>query len=176
MNLLLLVAIIVILSAVYGGVSAAPWLPTWKKDVAFIVSEILKYKPKSVADLGCGDGRFLFAIADKNPKIECHGYEVFILPYLAGIIRKFSRLRRYRNVHIHFGDFFRADISKHDFIITFLLEKAYTRLRNKYSELSPEALILTEAWRYEGIQPIEEFKKDDNSLPFYLYNARQFQK
>lgn len=176
MNLVLFVSIVIVLSAVYGGISAAPWLPTWKKDVSFIVTEILKKNPKSVADLGCGDGRFLFAIADINQEIECHGYEVFILPYLIAWVKKLSRPRRYKNVYLHFSDFFKKDLSRHDFIITFLLEKAYQKLAQKYSTLSKKALILTEAWKYKDIAPVQEFRKDKSSLPFYLYEAQQFQK
>lgn len=176
MNWLFVIFFIFLLSAVYGAVSAAPWLPTKKREEKVLVEKISKIKPKIVYDLGCGDGRLLFSGAQKLPETQFIGYEIFLLPYFIALTRKILKPKKYKNVKIIWGDFFRADISKADVIITFLLDKSYQKLKDKFSqELKDEALIVIEAWPIKGVAPIDEWSVE-GGLKFNIYKAEQMKK
>lgn len=161
-------------TAVYGAISAAPWLPTKKKERDLLVEKLSERNLKVICDLGCGDGRLLFALARKRKDIKLIGYEIFLLPYLIAVIWKFLGGKKYKNVKIIWGDFFRKDISESEVVITFLLDKAYERLKVKFAkELRDETLVIVEAWPMEKIE-VDEIWKVEGGLKFNVYKAKKF--
>jgi SAM-dependent methyltransferase len=161
---LYLILFIVLFSAAYGAISAAPWIPTRRGDVKRMIDLAGVKKGDVVYDLGCGDGRLVFAAARLGAKAT--GVEIFILAYLFAKIKSFF----IPHSRILFGDLFKKDISGADVVFIFLLDKSYGRLLAKFNrELKPGARVVVGCW------PIKEWpaeitdKPNKNLLTMYLY-------
>ena len=109
----------------YGAVIliGAPYLPTKKAQITDAL-DLLDLQPgQVVVDLGCGDGSFLKAAAERG--LRAVGYEVN--PFLAAIA--WGRTRRYgRLVKIKLGNFWRADLKTADGMFVFLIGHHMRRL------------------------------------------------
>lgn len=164
--LVYLLVFLILATAVYGAWSAAPWLPTRSKDVKRMV-KLANIKPgERFYDLGCGDGRSVFAAAKEGA--EAIGIEVFILPYLYAVIKSLFQKR----TKILFGDLFNYDLRGADVIFIFLMNKSYQKLAKKFEEeLKPGARVITSCWPIDGWEDklVKEDKPTDRDLPLYLY-------
>jgi hypothetical protein len=102
-------------------------------------------------DLGSGDGRVVIALALKGA--EAHGYEVN--PVLVVLSRR--NIRREGLVgraFIHWGSFWRRDLSRFDLITVFQVGFVMARLESKLSrELAPGTRIVSHYWRFPGLRP-----------------------
>jgi hypothetical protein len=103
------------------------------------------------ADLGSGDGRVVIALALKGA--EAHGYEVN--PVLVLISR--SNIRKAGlagRAFIHWGSFWRKDLSRYQLITVFQVGFVMARLEAKLSrELTPGARVVSHYWRFPGLSP-----------------------
>ena len=171
-SIVILIAMPFLITFAWGGISAAPWVPTLRVDRENLLKN-LEFKPGQIVyDLGCGDGSVLFAIARLQPKIKAIGYEISLLPFLIAVARKY--FGGYTNVSIRYRDFFKAPINDADVVFSFLLAKSYPRLIKKFTkELKPEALLIVEAWPLPETKP-EKTLTSKGLLPIYLYLGSQF--
>ncbi len=64
-----IILVIFVGTAAYAGFSAAPWLPSRKKDVNRMVKFANIQPGDNVYDLGCGDGRLLAAAKSLNQSV-----------------------------------------------------------------------------------------------------------
>lgn len=160
-----LLLFLVLATAAYGALSAAPFVPTRKKDVERMM-KLADIKPGDrIYDLGCGDGRLVFASAKAGG--EAIGVEVFILPYLFARIKSLWK----KKTRILFGNFYNYDLRGADVVFIFLMGKAYDKLAKKLeSELKTGSRVVVYCW------PIDQFRnklmtldKSDKDLPIYLY-------
>jgi len=172
--LLSVLVLLVLTSAAVAGLSAAPWLPTKPSQRRHLLDNLFVLPTARIIDLGCGDGSVLFALAQKYPKVTCVGYDISLLPLFIAWARKVIGGRKYKNVHIHFGNLFTAKVASFDIVIVFLLSKCYPKLQKKLTaELAPNARVVMEAWPLEGIAPIEKIQSP-GLLPVYIYTAKSF--
>ena len=170
--ILWIIVLAVIFSAAIAGLSAAPWLPTKPSQRRRLLEKIDFSKAKTVIDLGCGDGSVLFAIAKKHPKIIAKGCDINILPFLAGVMRKIFRFKKYRNVKLAFANLYSYQTNDADIIFVFLLPNSYPKLIKKFSaELKDEAIAIVEAWPFPNVEPTQTIK-EDGLLPIYLYSGK----
>ena len=160
-----LLGFMILATAAYGAWSSAPYLPTKKRDVERMM-KLADIKPgERVYDLGCGDGRLVFASAKAGA--EAIGVEVFILPYLYARIKCLW----HKGARILFGDFYNYDLRGADVVFIFLMGKAYDKLAKKLeSELKTGSRVIVYCW------PIDAFRdklaasdRSDKDLPIYLY-------
>jgi 16S rRNA A1518/A1519 N6-dimethyltransferase RsmA/KsgA/DIM1 with predicted DNA glycosylase/AP lyase activity len=161
---LFILVFIIVASAAIGAVSAAPWLPTRRGDVSRIM-DLAQVGPGDVVyDLGCGDGRLVFAAARRGARAI--GVEVFVLPYLWAKVKSFFIPRS----KIVFGDLFRQDISDASVVCIFLLDKSYPRLIEKFrKELTSGSRVVTAAWPLREISADIIDKPDSKHLSLFLY-------
>lgn len=166
---------LIVLSAAFGAVSAAPWVPTKKKQRRRLLEELDVPQGGTVYDLGCGDGTVLFDIVRKRPDVRAVGYEISLLPLTIGLFRKFFGGTAYRNVSLRFGNFFSKDVSEADILFLFLLEKSYANLVGKLSrELKDDCVVATEAWPMPRLVPVKVSAGDREVMPMYFYKGSQF--
>jgi SAM-dependent methyltransferase len=141
-NLLSLIVILILLTAVYASLSAAPWLPTRKKETERMINLANLKSGDVVYDLGCGDGRLLLAARKKVPGIKIVGAEISFLLYL---------IARLRIKNILFKNLFKVDLSKADVVFIYLLPKCYEQLKAKLSaELKPGSRVVVGVWPIQG--------------------------
>lgn len=166
MAVIMVIGFFILLTAGYGCLRGAPWLPTRQHDLDRVINCVDIGPGQTVYDLGCGDGRILFAVASRGARAV--GYEVFLLPYLVARIRHlFSPYRRL--IKIHWKDFYFADLSDADIIYVFLLPDFYKKIREKIqSSARKGATVIVHMW------PIEEWVAEsidhpEGKFPIYVY-------
>ncbi len=118
---------IILLTFVYAGWKGAPFVPTRKTDVERFL-KLADFKPgQKMYDLGCGDGRLVYATAKQGVKSQ--GFELSLFPF---ILAKISGLfQKNTNFKICYGDFWHADLSDADVVYFFLMPKVYPKLADK---------------------------------------------
>lgn len=171
MEWIILLLLPLFITAGIAGLSAAPWLPTRKRERETVLNQISFENVRKVIDLGCGDGTVLFAVARRYPEIEAVGYDISLVPMFIGWTRKLLHRNAYRNVHLRFGNLFTAPLDEADIVFVFLLSKAYPRLIAKFkNELPKDARVAIEAWPLPDAKPAETLRAE-GTLPIYIYRA-----
>ncbi len=154
----------------------APYLRSSSKLIREIISKI-DFSAKGgkdqpvVYELGCGDGRFLRALA-KNKKIKAVGIENFILPYaLAAFFNIFVK----NKIKLIYKDFFKIDLSQADYVFCYLMPRSMDILEEKLGrELKPGAVIISNTFRFKS-WPLEkeifldEAKKAGLNKKLFIY-------
>jgi cyclopropane fatty-acyl-phospholipid synthase-like methyltransferase len=104
---------------------------------------------EKAADLGSGDGRVVIALAREGA--EAHGYEVN--PALVLISRrKIREAGLAGKAFIHWGNFWRRDLSPYDLITVFQVGFVMGRLEAKVKrELHTRARIVSHHWRFPSL-------------------------
>jgi len=158
--------IVVLGTFAWGALRGAPWLPTRRADVGRIVA-LAGVKPGMVvADVGCGDGGVLAALAVTGCRIR--GWELAIVPWL----RARWRFRHHADARIRFGDFWYANLSDCDLVYAFLLPNSHAKLAVKLArELRPGARVIAHVWPFPGWEPIA-VDRADGRAPLYLYERK----
>ncbi|MFH1111892.1 MAG: class I SAM-dependent methyltransferase [Patescibacteria group bacterium] len=155
---------------VIATLSAAPWVPLFKKDIHRMI-KLAELKPgQLVYDLGCGDGRILIE-AVKQTSVRAVGFELSLIPYLIAKIRvRLSGL--HKMIDIRFHDFFSADLSAADAILCFLTPYAMKKLEPKINqELKTDACFLTYAFPLPNLKPQIKDKPDPKTMTIFLYRG-----
>jgi len=157
---------IILLSALWGAVSAAPWIPTFKKDTKRMVDLAGVQSGEIIYDLGSGDGRLVFEAVKRGAKGT--GVEIFILPWLYSKIKSLF----YPGSKMVLGDMFRHNIGDAQVVFIYLLDKSYGRLSEKFNkELMPGARIVVGCWPIKELEDklVKRDKPRDIDLPMYVY-------
>lgn len=167
-------AALTLLTAAAGAFSAAPWLPTRRRERTALLGEITLIPGQVVYDLGCGTGTVLFALASREPAARYIGYEIAILPWLLGLLHKRCGGARFRNVSLRLRDFFGQTFDDANLVFVFLTAPAYPKLMKKLAgRLKPDARVVAEAWPFPGLDPERKIAVP-NGLPLYVYRGEQF--
>ena len=147
----------------YAGIKAAPWFPTWSRDINRFL-KLADIKPgQKFYDLGCGDGKLVFAATGAGAKAV--GFEISLLPYLIAKTRSFG----IHNSEIKFKDFWNQNLSDADVVYLFLTPKVNPKAKLKLGiELKKGAKVIAYTWPIEGWQPIKEDSPKDRPA-MYLY-------
>lgn len=151
-TLWLIWALGILLVMAYGLVLlfGAPYLPSLNQhmEAAFYLLDLKK--GQTVYDLGCGDGRFLKEAARRGYKAVGYELNPFVFAYA------WLTTRRYRKqVKVHLGNFWKADISDADAIFVFLLDKYMPKLDELIKNTSKKHLKLaSHAFKIPGKKPI----------------------
>lgn len=123
--------------------SFAPFVPTQRRDLEAIC-EVIKLEPdQTLYELGCGDGRLVFALAQKYPQAQLIGIEILWPVYLIAKLKQLVRYRHLKNVHIRYGNAYHTDLSDADVVYIFGMKKTLKhKLQQKFlHELKPTAQI-----------------------------------
>ncbi|OGH62270.1 MAG: hypothetical protein A2848_01820 [Candidatus Magasanikbacteria bacterium RIFCSPHIGHO2_01_FULL_50_8] len=156
---------LLLLSYAYAAHSAAPWVPCRADDVQRIIA-LARIKPKQkIFEIGCGDGRILFAAAKRGA--HAAGCEISLIPYLIAQ----ARLLFVRNnkPKISYKNLWNVSLVDADLIIVFLTPRIMEKLRAKLEhELKPGARVLCyvfpmHAWHARQID------KPEHRFGIYLY-------
>jgi hypothetical protein len=122
------------------------------------IAEMARVAPGETAvDLGSGDGRIVIALARQGA--EAHGYEINPLLVLSSR-RKIAAAGLSGKAQIHWGSFWRADLSRFDIVTAFQVGFIMGRLESKLKrELRPSSRVISHHWRFPGLKP-EKVKED----------------
>lgn len=167
MEFIFIVTILVFLSTfVYAGYKGAPWVPTREKNLPTII-KALDLKPNSIFyDIGCGDGRLVFAAAETGA--TAIGLEVSLLPYLLAQIRRLKSPARKR-IRILYKNLWRTDLSSATHLYFFLMPEMFPKLTEKIKkEIKPGSIVASYVWPLPSLTPTNVIKEKEQPA-IYLY-------
>lgn len=168
--IILAVVLIAAGTAAWASLSAAPYVPTWRRDVGRMLTLAEIQPDELVLDLGAGDGQYLVA-AVRDWKARAVGYEITALAWLAAWLRiRFTGTAG--RAKIYFRDFFHQDLSGADVVICFLTPRAMAKLAPKLqAELRPGTRVLSYAFSIPGWTPIRKDKPETNRMAIWVYRV-----
>lgn len=157
-------------TAAWASWSAAPFVPTWRRDVRRML-ELAEIQPgELVLDLGAGDGRYLVE-AVRGFQARAIGYEITALAWLAAWLR-IRMTRTAANAKILFQDFYRQDLSAANVVLCFLTPRAMAKLAPKLQrELKPGTRVLSYAFSIPDWTPIKKDKPDKKRMTVWVYRC-----
>jgi SAM-dependent methyltransferase len=157
-----------ILTFAIAGYSAAPWVPARKKDITRFMEAGNIQPGDTVIDLGCGDGRLLFAAMQRGAS-SAIGYEISLLPFCIAQVRCMFTQKKLRP-QIIYKNFWHADIRNANVIYTFLMSNSFDQLLQKLrAELPPHARLVNYVWALPNLIPEQIFEAPD-ALKLYRYH------
>jgi len=166
--LLIAVVLVILFTFAWGGISAAPWVPLWKRDIRRML-RLANVKPNElVYDLGAGDGRILLCAAGEF-QARAVGLELAVLPYTLGCI-KLRLAGLAGKAKLRYANFFSHSVGDADVICVFLTPQAMQKLKPKFeAECKPGCRIVSFAFHVPGWQPTNIDKPNQKTTAIYLY-------
>jgi SAM-dependent methyltransferase len=139
----------------YAAVTSGLFVPSSRQRHKNMLALAKLTKKDTVYDVGCGDGRLVFAAAKTAKKAI--GYELSIPLYLFGRLRQvFSR----RPARIRFGDIWKQDYRDADVIFVYLLPKAMKQFyKVVWPTLKPGTRVVSNAFQIHEMKPVAEKEK-----------------
>jgi len=167
--ILFIILFIIVLTFFYSVIRAIGWVQTRGQDIErFLKNTNIKTGDK-MYDLGCGDGRLVFAAAKAGAKAT--GFEVSLLPYLIAKIGYLWQPSK-KNIKIKFKDFWWHNLQDADVVYFFLIPMIYKKLKNKLEkELKPGTRVIAYVWPIEG-WTADIVDKPDKQNAMYVYTIK----
>ncbi|MEK9151969.1 MAG: hypothetical protein AAB692_01235 [Patescibacteria group bacterium] len=138
----------------YSVFFGAPFLPTDKRNVDFMIA-LSGLKPGDrFADLGSGDGRLVIAAAKAGAKAE--GWEINPYLWLISKLRiAFSGVGK--NAKVHLGSYWWENFKGVDAVSLYLIHIQMPRMEKKLqAELAPGARVVSHVFKFPTWQPVEK--------------------
>jgi SAM-dependent methyltransferase len=145
--------------------SAAPWVPTRRRDMERIL-KIADIKSGEIFyDLGCGDGRLITEASRVGAKAV--GFDISLMSYFMARAR--IALER-SNAEVSFKNFFRQNLSDADIVYLFLTPPAMPKLKKKLeTELKKGARVISYVFSIPGLKLVAADKQPGRQT-IYLYS------
>jgi SAM-dependent methyltransferase len=144
------IAILLIAAYSFVLLFGAPYFPSLSPHVKAALDLLDLKKGQTVYDLGCGDGRFLKAAANRG--LNAVGYELnpFMFLYAWFTTRKYRK-----QIKVRWGNFWKADLSGADAIFIFLLTKYMKRFDQLMKKKAPKGIkVASHAFKIPGKKPL----------------------
>lgn len=148
-----------------------PFVPSKKSVIEKMIHAAALKAGDTVYDLGCGDGRLLFAAEKKIQRLRAVGFEIAPLVYLLAWIRK---IFNGSTAKILFKNLFSADFRKANVIFCYLIPNVMPRLSEKIKrECRSGTRIVSNTFHIPGLKTAKVIAKDlKKGLPtIYVYRV-----
>ena len=151
--------LILIIPSIVAMLGGAPFVPSNRSSFLRMMEWAKIKKGERVYDLGCGDGRFIFAAAAAGAKAT--GYELSIPVWLLAKIRSFF----HPHSSIRYADFWKQDYRDADVVFCYLLPKTMQTFKKKiWPQLKPKTRVISHAFAMEGVKP----EKKEGTVMLYV--------
>lgn len=151
--------LLIVLPGTYAMRHGPPFVPTPRKTLECMMEFAGIKKGDRVYDLGCGDGRLVFAAAKRGARAV--GYELSIPMFLIAKIRSLFR----KNTSIRYGNFWKRDYADADVIVCYLLTDAMqTFHRTIWPQLPKGCRVVSHAFRMKDVKAV----KDEKGVIMYV--------
>ena len=145
----------------------SPYVPSRKKQVLSILSEIPFKKTTKFLDLGCGDGRVVMAAA-KQYEIQAVGID--INPMVITWAKLKMWFTKIPNVEYRVENIFKTNLGDFDVIYIFLMPKLLVELKNKLqTETKKGAVLVSHGFKIEGWEKYCYKTLPDKPFNTYFY-------
>lgn len=158
---IVIILFLLILPGLYAAFTSGPFVPSARKRHRTML-KIAELSPRDIVyDLGCGDGRLVFASAPHVKKAI--GYELSIPLYIFG---KLVSIFKSKKASIRFGNIWMQDYSDADVIFCYLLPGSMKKFHKEiWPKLKPGTRVISNAFQ------IHDLKPDKQEDKVYLYRA-----
>ena len=158
--------VLMLLGLAVLAVCRVPYAGTPPNQIERILNAIELSPGQRFHDLGCGDGRVVFAAARRGAIAT--GYELQPIPYLRA---QWRRWRRYPQARIRFGNFRRATVADADVVFCFLVASVMPSLAAWLAQrLRPTAIVVSYGFPLPRWQPTTILKSTKpNGSNVYIY-------
>lgn len=147
--ILLLMGVVLLLAA-FAGISGAPWVPAFRKDLDDVLDDAQLKPGQLFIELGSGDGRLLQAAAKRGATVI--GYEINPLLFLISWLRLIPYRQRSK---VYLRSLWGADVSQADVVLTFLVPRTIPKLYVKaLNEMKPKALLVSYIFAIPNVKPL----------------------
>lgn len=148
-----IVLAIYLLYTFFSIFSAAPFVPTSKKNVKIMIDISKPIEGELLLDLGSGDGRILHAATKSGCK--CIGIE--INPILYHWSRLKTRLKKLKNVEIRRENLWKTNLSDVDILSLFFIAGKMNKLHKKIlREMKPGSRVVSYGFKFPNWQYSEK--------------------
>ena len=158
----ILLALSIVWGTVRWGISP---MPSSKAARRAMLSLLPEATPTHIVELGSGWGQLAFAVQAARPGSRVTGYEGSFLPWVWS--HGLGRWTR-RNVAFEHGDFFEADLTDADVVLTYLYPEAMQKIADGQAGLTPGTTLISNTFRVPGWTPDTVLELDD------LYRTRVY--
>lgn len=166
---LFIIIFIILLTFFYSVIRAIGWVPTRGHDIDRFLKNANIQTGDKMYDLGCGDGRLVFAGAKAGAKAT--GFEVSFVPYIIAKVGYLFQSSK-KNINIKFKDFWWHNLQDADLVYFFLIPRIYKKLKKKLeTELKPGTRVIAYVWPIEGWTP-DKVDKPDKQNAMYIYTIK----
>jgi SAM-dependent methyltransferase len=149
--------------------SFAPWVPSKNKDLARAIGLADLKSDEVFADLGCGDGRAVFA-ANRIFKVKAIGIELAWPLYLFCQAKK-RLFYNQQDIVFKRANLFKEDLSQMDIIFVYGMPKPLKeRLKSKLEmELKKGARVVSYGFPIAGLKPALVDQPSKKYSPVFVY-------
>jgi ubiquinone/menaquinone biosynthesis C-methylase UbiE len=150
----------------------APFIPISQKVLADIVAALELEDDSVMYDLGSGDGRVVFAVAQARPSVKAIGVERSFFPYILSHIEK--RRKNLTNADFKRANFFDVQVGDATHIFLYLFPGLMNALLPKFEkELKPGSRVVSCDFKFKDKQPVKVIdlhrKNFDLGRKIYIY-------
>ncbi|PIZ73931.1 hypothetical protein COY06_04860 [Candidatus Peregrinibacteria bacterium CG_4_10_14_0_2_um_filter_41_8] len=143
--------LIISLPGIYAMVTGAPFVPTSKKVLRKMMTLAKLTKGQKVYDLGCGDGRLIFAASKEGANAV--GYELSFPTYVLAKIKSLF----FPGSKIQYKNFWTQDYKDADVIFCFLLKDTMQKFyKIVWPQLRPGCKVVSHAFKIDGLKPSDK--------------------
>lgn len=146
-------AFILVIPGLYATWSGAPFIPTSHAIMERMLRVAKIKRGEKVFDLGCGDGRLVFAAARRGA--EAIGYEFSFPTFLLAKARSLL----HPHAKIRYANFWLQDYRGADVIVCYLLTGSMQTFKQKiWPQLKPGCRVVSHSFKMQGIKPVYDQK------------------
>ena len=158
---------IYIIFLIYSSIKGSPYVPSSKKEIAYILDHANLKKNQVFLDLGCGDGRVVrYAVK----KFQTKGIGVDINMFLILLAKLFTKINHINNIEFLHLDIVKDSLPTADVIYIFLMPKLIKSISPKLKkQLLDGALIISHGFKIEDLSKYLKEEIDHQPFPTYFY-------
>jgi len=160
---------IIFFVSVFSFLSIAPWVPTFKKDLARVNSIVNIKKWENFLEMWCWTATVSLFIAKNNPSSSVTAIELSPLLYLISKLRVyFSGLD---NIEVIYWNALKLDLTKFDVIYVFWLPETVTKkiFPNLVKQISPSFRFISYCFQMKNDYFKETKHKEEKRYAIYEY-------
>lgn len=150
---LLSVYLLLVLPGLWTYIKGPPFVPSSNKTIKNALNLAEPKPTDTVVDLGCGNAKFLIAIAPHCKKAI--GYELSFPTYLVAKLKT----HKYPNIKIYYKNFWKEDHSKADVVFCFLLLRLMPKVHSEiWPTLKPGTKLISNTFQIPKIKPSKKLQ------------------
>lgn len=150
----------------------APFLPLPKPVMNNLVDGLGLVPGESFYDLGCGDGRILCALAERNPEVQFIGVEKALVPHILIWLKTSLARKVATNLRFKRADYREVNLTPATLVFLYLWPEAMPELEEKcQAELRPGSRVTVCRFPFPNLKAmrIDTIQHQGQRYDFYHY-------